>query len=174
MNISANYNLKMTYDQFGNFVDTHFFDKEEEKAIYIFEQVCLNLKNKKQSEYTMIELGSNQAYYSCLFRAIIDGVGNNKLCKNILLEPTEEYMHRGINHFNINGFSGIFERGGIGHYWCWHDRWHDKNIPSYSIDELMAKHNINQLDILHSDIDGNEIRLLETSTNAFKKRNINS
>lgn len=173
MTITKKYNLKMMYNQAGHNVNEDFMDTEEIEAIVTFEEVCLKLKKLNNGGYSMIELGSNQAYYSCLFRAIIDGVGNNIKCKNILLEPTPSHMERGINHFKLNGFEGLYERGGIGHYWCWHDRWHDNTIPTYTIDDLMAKYDITELDVLHSDIDGNEIRLLETSASAFKDRKIN-
>ena len=172
-NVTQKYNLKMDEDQFGRPVSEDFMDYSESAAIYSFEENCLALKEKNKEQYSMIELGSNQAYYSCLFRAIIDGVGKNIKCKNVLLEPTPEHMERGIKHFKKNGFNGLYERGGIGHYWCWNTQWHEKTIPSYTIDELMKKCDIEELDVLHCDIDGNEIRLLETSTSAFKDKKIN-
>ena len=173
MTITKKYDLKMIFDQAGDLVSEDFMDINETQSIISFEEACLKLKEKNNNSYSMIELGSNQAYYSCLFRAIIDGVGNNIKCKNILLEPTPSHMERGIRHFEKNGFTGLYERAGIGHYWCWNDRWHESTIPSYTIDELMEKHGISDLDVLHSDIDGNEIRLLETSTSAFKDKKIN-
>ena len=172
-NITEKYELKIKYDQFGNFVDKNYMDGSEIECISKFEKVCLQLKSNNIEKCTMIELGSNQADYSLLFRAIIDGVGVNKRCLNILLEPTPENMKRGQEHFLENKFDGIYESAGIGHYWCWNTRWHDHSIPSYTIDELMEKYGIESLDVLHSDIDGNEIRLLETSKSAFKEKKIN-
>ncbi len=173
MTITKKYNIKMLWDQAGDSVPEDFFDVSEFPCISKFEQCCLNLKSQNKEKYTMIELGSNQAYYSMLFRGIIDGENKNQKCKNIMLEPTPAHMIRGKKHFLHNNFEGIFEEGGIGHYWCWDTRWHDKSLPSYTIDELMKKHEIEQLDVLHSDIDGNEIRLLETSERAFKDKKIN-
>lgn len=173
MTITKKYKLKMICNQAGDAVHESFMDMDEVPAILAFEDACLELKAKNKDNYSMIELGSNQAYYSCLFRGIIDGVGNNIKCKNVLLEPTPNHMERGINHFKLNGFNGLYERGGIGHYWCFNTRWHDKTIPTYTIDELMEKYDISDLDVLHSDIDGNEIRLLETATSAFKDKKIN-
>lgn len=172
MTITEKYNIKVTYDQFGRQVAKNFVDESEIFCINAFEKTCLDLKQENKEKYTMIELGSNQAYYSLLFRAIVDGVGKNEKCVNILLEPTPENMERTKHHFSKNGFDGIYEAAGIGHYWCSGTRWHDKAIPSYTIDELMEKHGLSDLDILHSDIDGNEIRLLETSKTAFRDKKI--
>lgn len=172
MNITKKYNIKMSYNVYGASVPEDYVDQSEIQCILKFEEICLKLKELKNEHYTMIELGSNYAYYSMLFRAIIDGENKNKKCKNVMLEPTVEHLESGKQHFRSNGFEGIFERGGIGHYWCAGTRWHDKAIPSYTIDELMKKYDINHLDVLHSDIDGNEIRLLETSNLAFKEKKI--
>lgn len=172
MTITKKYGIKITFDQFKNKVPEDFVDESELTCINKLEEICLKLKSEDNYSYTMIELGSNQAYYSLLFRAIIDGVKNNNKCINVLLEPTPKFMESGKHHFSQNGFDGFFESGCIGHYWCSHINWHDKSIPSYTIDELMSKYNISELDILHSDIDGNEIRLLETSKNAFKDKKI--
>jgi hypothetical protein len=173
MTITKKYNIKMLCDQAGDRVPEDFLDASELPCIEKFEECCLDLKSQNRERYTMIELGSNQAYYSMLFRGIIDSDKKNQKCKNIMLEPTPEHMKRGKRHFFHNNFEGIFEEGGIGHYWCWHTRWHEKSLPSYTIDELMKKHYIDQLDVLHSDIDGNEIRLLESSERAFKDKKIN-
>lgn len=172
MTTTSKYGLKIKENQFGHSVAEDYIDGDEMICINKFEEICIKLKSELKEKYTMIELGSNQAYYSLLFRAIIDGVGHNEKCVNILLEPTPENMERGKSHFIQNGFEGIYENAGIGHYWCWDVRWHDKTLPSYTIDQLMAKNGLDELDILHSDIDGNEIRLLETSTDVFKQKKI--
>ena len=172
INITSKYGLKIFCNQFGHPVKEDFVDLDEIDCINAFEKICLDLKAQGQPKYSMIELGSNQAYYSMLFRAIIDGVGINDKCVNILLEPTPDYMERGKSHFERNGFTGIYDNGCIGHYWCWGTRWHDNNLKSYNIDELMEKYELSTLDILHSDIDGNEIRLIETSDRAFRDKKI--
>ena len=54
-----------------NQVDDNFYDASEEIVISHFEQNCIDLQKQNKKEYSMIELGSNQAYYSCLFKAIL-------------------------------------------------------------------------------------------------------
>jgi hypothetical protein len=110
----------------------------------------------------MIELGSNQAYYSCLFRAIIDGVNNNKKCFNVMLEPNDNNVNRGIDHFKMNGFHGSFVHAGIGN-----GELSDRNT---TLPEIMRHFNMHELDILHCDIDGYEIQMLETSGEIFSKK----
>jgi hypothetical protein len=171
-NITAKYHLKMICDQFGRAVPEDFYDTTETICIHQFERLCLELKRQERDHYTMIELGSNQAYYSTLFRAIIDGVGNNTRCRNIMVEPTDECIVRGRNHFALNGFDGIFTDQCIGHYWCWGTRWHDPSKQSVTIDDLLREYDLDELDVLHADIDGNEIKLLETATDAFRQQKI--
>ena len=102
--ITDKYGFIVKYNQFGREVDKNYFDKDEIILINNFENIVLELKNKNLDAYSMIELGSNQAYYSLLFKSIL----KNKNVKSIMVEPYEPYLVRGIEHFEINNYSGIF------------------------------------------------------------------
>ena len=98
------YGFKVKNDQFGRVVSSYFYDDLEIVAIKEFERHMLDMVNQDPNRlYTMIELGSNQAYYSLMFHAILKKLGATP--RNILIEASEENLNFGINHFNMNGFN---------------------------------------------------------------------
>jgi len=98
------YGFKVKNDQFGRVVSSYFYDDLEIVAIKEFERHMLDMvKQDPNRLYTMIELGSNQAYYSLMFHAILKKLGATP--RNILIEALEENLNFGINHFNMNGFN---------------------------------------------------------------------
>jgi len=170
-NLTLKYNIRIIFHQFGLANDEHFYDTSEDVCLKLFEKMCLGLKQRPQEKYTMIELGSNQAYYSILFRAIIDGVGSNRLCQNILVEPKIEHIKRGVINFLYNDFAGIFVNRCIG------NKRFDGNINewiqdqnSISFTDLLANNNITNIDVLHCDIDGAEKMLLDENAEIFKSK----
>ena len=69
--ITEKYGFTVKYNQFGREVNENYFDEDEMILIEKFEDIVLSLKNKNLETYSMIELGSNQAYYSLLFKSIL-------------------------------------------------------------------------------------------------------
>jgi hypothetical protein len=165
MNINEKYNLKIRYDQFGNVVPHNFYDVSEEKLILEFEKNVLELKNQNKSNYTMIEVGSNQAYYSCLFKKIL----HPKETCNIMIEPVDYAMKRGKANFELNGLSGIFINKFIGSdTWGLDGNLFSGRLPTNSfqkeeitLDELMVEYDIKFIDVLHCDIDQSELYMIE-------------
>lgn len=177
MNFNEKYNFKIKYDQFGNQVDNNFYDVSEETLISYFEQNCIDLQKENKKEYSMIELGSNQAYYSCLFKGIL---GNEKT-KNILVEPVEYAMIRGKENFKLNNYSGVFLSKCIGDSWGINKNLFETRLPSdtfgvedTTVKEIMNNYQLVELDILHCDIDQSELHMLETSADVFKNKNVNN
>jgi hypothetical protein len=166
MNITKKHGFKVKYDQFGRDVEEDFYDKDEWLLIEAFEKYVLNLKETKRNKFTMIELGSNQAYYSMLFKAILKEYDTT----NIMVEPTDEYMERGKHHFNINSYDGIFINKCIGKRWIAHS--YDFQKQETSVDQLIEDYNIEKLDVLHSDIDGAEFTMLEGAYESLKNKKI--
>lgn len=156
MTITQKYNFKVEVNQFGRKVDQYFQDNDEILLIEEFEKGILNLKKQNQSFYSMIELGSNQAYYSCMFKAMLRDFDTQ--C--IMVEKQKPYMERGINHFKLNGFDGEFLLKEIG--------------KDSSVDELIEKYNLSSLDVLHCDLDENEVIMLEGAVNSLKNKVIKS
>lgn len=165
MSITKKYNFKVDVDQFGNDVDEDWFDETEIILIEKFEECVLSLPNKLN--YTMIELGSNQSYYSLLFKSIL---GSDKT-KNIMVEPLENHIIRGENHFNLNNFKGVFINKGIGTKCQIHHT--DFQKPTTSIDELVDEYEIDEIDCLQCDIDGSEHLMIEGAINSLKTKKIN-
>lgn len=166
MTVTEKYGFKMFLDQFGVPVVENFYDTSELLLIEAFEKYVLDLKNKSKDLYTMIELGSNQAYYSMLFKSIL----KNKDTVTIMVEPTDEYMVRGKFHFNINNYDGIFINKCIGKTWVAHNSTFNKE--EVSVDQLVNDYNIEKLDVLHSDIDGAELTMLEGAAESLKNKKI--
>ena len=73
-----------------------------------------------------------------------------------LVEPDKENIKIGIYNFNNNGFEGNFINEFVGTgYW--------------EIDEFLAKNSISKVTILHSDIQGFEIQMLESASRSLSE-----
>lgn len=166
MSVTRKYGFKMKYNQFGNEVSEDFYDADEILLIEAFEKYVLDLKDKNKNLYTMIELGSNQAYYSMLFKAIL----KDHETLTLMVEPTDIYMERGKHHFNVNNYDGIFLNKCIGKKWIAHN--YEFNKEEISVDQLIKDYNIDKLDVLHSDIDGAELTMLEGAAESLKSKKI--
>lgn len=174
MNINEKYNLKIRYDQFGNVVPHNFYDVSEEKLILEFEKNVLELKNQNKSKYTMIELGSNQAYYSCLFKKIL----YPKETCNIMIEPVKYAMQRGKENFELNGLSGNFINKFIGSdTWGLEGNLFSGRLPTNSfevdqitLEQVMNEYKISFIDVLHCDIDQSELSMLEGNKKIFENK----
>lgn len=175
-NLTEKYGLVMFYDQFGRHVPSNFYDGGELPMLTQFEKAALDLKNTKSGLYTMIELGSNQAYYSCLFKGIL----GNANTKNILVEPVDYGMLRGKCHFRMNGFDGIFLDYSVGPFWGELGRHFPGRLPqnsfnkeSRTLEQIMKECQIDDLDLLHCDIDESEWIMLDTSRSVFVDKKVN-
>jgi predicted O-methyltransferase YrrM len=166
-NLSKKYNIKMKYDQHRHNVDEYYYDIEEELSIKLFENYVLSLQEKNKSKYNMIELGSNYSYYSMLFKKIL---GSDKTF-NVMVEPFIEYMQTGIEHFRINNLDGVFLNETISNP---ERRWNnvDFKCPSTTVDELIKRYNIEELDLLHCDIDETEIHALKGAKESLQNKKI--
>jgi hypothetical protein len=177
------YNFKVTHDQFGNRVPNHFHDELEIVAIRDFEKYMLQMiKSDPSKSYTMIELGSNQAYYSLMFHSILKKLGSNPI--NILVEAQEENLLRGVNHFKLNGFNAESRLYSIGTLEkvieALKTRWPDDAAercanfnPNWrTLSNIFEEFGLEELDVLHCDIDFCENVLFETSEDLFKQKKI--
>lgn len=165
-NYTSRYNFIQEVDQHGNPVPSDFFDQGEELGIKAFENIVLQLKHKPEP-HVMIELGSNQAYYACLFNAML----REYQTKTILLEPYDEFMLRSKRHFEINGFEAIFDNRSIGDTW---ESWkkHKFTNGEVTVDQLLKENGLDYVSILHSDIDGSEAKMLAGAVNSLKHKKI--
>lgn len=118
-------------------------EPQEEK---IFQEVLnsLNPKNEK----VMFELGSYWSFYSIWFKTIFP----NSKC--YMIEPELINLSYGKLNFRINNFKGTFINSFIGIET-------NKKINIISIDQFCSERKINFIDILHSDIQGSELEMLQ-------------
>lgn len=104
---------------------------------------------------TMIELGSYWAYYSLWFASQI------KNAKNYLIEPDPRRLEIGIKNFELNNKNGTFKRGFVGRM---KDTEPDITGAEWiAIDDFIESEGIEHINILHSDIQGAEAEMLETT-----------
>ena len=178
-NISPNvkYNFKVVTDQFGYSVTENFYDIHEIEMINRFEEVCLKLvENEDKLVFSMIELGSNQAYYSLLFHKIL--LKYSKVPVNILVESNVDAIPRGIKHFEMNNCIGKFFNSIIGNMDTVKRLPHllklneESGIKISTLTNIMLQENINYLDVLHCDIDYAEYDMLMTSKEVFQNKQI--
>lgn len=101
----------------------------------------------------MLELGAMWAHYSMwMLQARPEG-------RAILVEPDDDGIEAGRRNFADHGYAGTFEQGFVGN-------------GQITVDDLMVRHGIDRLHILHSDIQGAEVQMLEGAAEAFAARRI--
>jgi hypothetical protein len=164
MTRAEKYNFKIGINQHKQAVPAFWEDVQEKGLIDLFEGCCLNLKEKNKPHYSMIELGSNWAYYSLLFKHIL---GKDKtLC--IMIEPVEESLQVGKSNFALNDCEGVFYKKGIGSSMEFYGE--QVSIETITLNELLKLHNINEIDILHCDIDTAEVQMIKSNIDFFQNK----
>jgi len=137
----------------------------------IFNNILSKISNKKNP--IMIELGCYYALWSLLFRQKYPNG------KNILIEINEKSLNVGKKNFELNGFDYSSYWGGIfiedsGNYRKdskdikyikREGKYYNPNTGKITGQELdfkkiLFKENINQIDLLHMDIQGSELSFL--------------
>ena len=123
-------------------------EPQEEKCFY-------ELLKYMPENATMIELGSYWAYYSLWFGAAV------KNAKNYLIEPDPRRLEIGRKNFALNQKTGSFHRGYLGNVI---DTDPDLNgAKRISIDDFLEEEKIEQVNVLHSDIQGAEHEMLKSA-----------
>ena len=104
---------------------------------------------------TMLELGSYWAFYSMWFLKVVPGAH----C--YMVEPEEAGLKSGKENFELNDLQGDFTRAFIG------NECKESSPPILTVDWILSNKNIPFLDLLHSDIQGYELQMLEGASNSF-------
>lgn len=126
-------------------------EPEEEKC---FEQII----DLMPPGACMLELGAFWGFYSMAFQRKVTNA------KNYLIEPDKHAILSGKNNFKLNNFKGEFFRYFIS------DKAEHNATPSISVDVFLQRQHIPHLNILHSDIQGFELKMLQGSVESFQKR----
>jgi hypothetical protein len=119
------------------------------------EEFCFQevLKQIKQESPVMIELGSYWAHYSMWFlQKFNNGVA-------YMVEPYINHLETGMNNFRINGYLGNFIYQDVAKF-------------SFEVDKFIDENKIERLTILHCDIQGNEVSMLEVSEKSLRSHAI--
>jgi hypothetical protein len=111
-----------------------FHEPQEEYAFY---EVLKRITDGS----SMLEVGCYWAWYSMWFNKDV------KNAKNYLIDCDQNYLDVGINNFNLNNMVGEFELN------C---------VPNFTMEYFFEKYKLDFLNILHSDIQGFEMDLLNS------------
>lgn len=124
---------------YNNFSDILVINRGVHEPLeeFVFQTVLARLPERP----VMLELGAYWCHYSmwCL-TARPEG-------RTFLVEPDGERLASGEENFLRNGFSGQFERGFVG-------------PGQFEVDVFMAREGLPKLDILHCDIQGAELDMI--------------
>ncbi len=153
--------MKITLGSYYDYGNTHLLIENkgvhEPQEEFAFAEILPSIRAGGR----MMELGSYWAFYSMWFAKVVPDA------KCLMIEPDPHKMNFGKLNFKLNHLSGIFDSGFIT------DQIDLKpSIPFYSVDFLMLKHNIDHLSILHSDIQGYELQMLEGCNVALTENKI--
>jgi hypothetical protein len=127
-------------------------EPQEERA---FAEVLHHLSNSG----VMVELGAYWGFYSMWFLKECPGG------RAILIEPDAKHLLSGRQNFEMNGFHGEFEAGYVGK----RTGLARDGTPMTTLDELVRRQQIERLTILHSDIQGAELDMLEGGRETFER-----
>lgn len=120
---------------------------------------------------TMIELGGFWSYYSLWF------LMNHQQRKSIVLEPEPTHLDVGRANAQLNGLSPEFRQGFAGSSYSPAEPFRtevsgEMLLPRYSVEHLMSTRRWTSLTLLHCDIQGAEVEVLESCRAMFLARKI--
>jgi len=111
---------------------------------------------------TMLELGSNWGFYSLWFaREVPEAV-------NYLVEPDANYLENGRRNFALNQKEAIFEQAYAGGK----TGTAEDGVAIIALDPFCEKHGIEHLHLLHADIQGAEVEMLQGAEALFNRQAI--
>jgi FkbM family methyltransferase len=137
-------------------------EPQEERA---FHEVVSRLPG----DATMIELGGYWAYYTNWF--LMDQPGRTGL----VIEPDPIHLEVGKTNASLNSLSPIFRHGFAGRRSIAQAKFKTANgadlrLPCFSVPQLLAEMRWKKLDVLHCDIQGAEVEILESCVPLLKSR----
>ena len=139
-------------------------EPQEEKVFY---EILKHVGDKP----TMLELGAYWAYYSLWFRRTFPDA------TSFMVEPILNNFELAKRNFKLNGLEGHFIYGCIGDSYLDNTtfvNWNKDRIdmPQFSVDHIIEANNIEFLDVLHSDIQGAEVDMLNGCLKSIENNKI--
>lgn len=137
-------------------------EPQEEKVFY-------DVLQSLPSNAIMVELGAYWGYYSLWFQKEISNA------TTYLVEPDYKNLLIGKKNFSINQYNGEFTHAMVGSYSAKEHpftNWDYETflIPQISIDDFVKTKQIPYIHILHSDIQGAEVDMLEGCKKLIKEK----
>lgn len=153
--------IRITLGSYYDYGNTHLLVENkgvhEPQEEYVFQQVLPFIREGG----TMMELGSYWAFYSLWFASVV------KRARCMMIEPDPHKMNFGKLNFKLNALNGEFRLGFIDGYTN-----EGPAIPFYNVDHLMKLFRVDFLDILHSDIQGYEFKMLQGAKSALSNKKV--
>lgn len=109
-----------------------------------------------------LEMGAYWGFYSLWLKTV------HREAHCHLIEPDAANLQSGKMNFAINGMAAEFENAFVGDM----DSRPDRGAPTISVDGYCLRKNIPHLHLLHSDIQGFELKMLAGARRMFSGRNI--
>jgi hypothetical protein len=125
----------------------------EPQEEYAFQEVLKQIAPKG----IMLEMGAYWSFYSMWFNKMISDA------YNIMIEPDKFNLEQGKRNFKLNKMKGVFVQGFIG------NKYSNDSVEIFSVDYLFSKFKIESLQILHSDIQGYELEMIDGASESLKK-----
>ncbi len=116
---------------------------------YIFQEMI----KKLQPAPIMLELGAYWGHYSMWLKQ------KYPKASVYLIEPDEGNLQVGINNFRQNNYKGTFTKAFVGK-------------DGFTVDNFLMKKKYQKIDVLHSDIQGYELEMLEGASKALDRQQI--
>lgn len=136
---------------YGDFSDILIINRGVHEPL---EEFCFQqLLGKLDGTPTMLELGAYWGHYSLWFRSKF------KHGNSYLVEPAAENLKIGQKNFSDNGYSGTFINDLV-------------REEGFVVDKFMDENNLETLHILHSDIQGAEVEMLDGAKNSLLSNKI--
>jgi len=117
---------------------------------FVFQELLKHLPPAPQ----MIELGAYWAHYSMWLKKV------RPQAKNIMVEPNPTCLAAGRSNFARNGFVGEFIQAAV-------------SRGAWQVDQFLQSRTLDQVDILHVDIQGLEVEMMEGARDALRNARIN-
>jgi hypothetical protein len=143
---------------YGSFSDILIFNRGVHEPLeeYVFQQVLRTLPAMPDPQTAvMVELGAYWAHYAMWF------LQYHPQGRAIMVEPGAEERRAGEANFERNGYSGTFIAAKVG-------------SGGVAVDGLMAERGIEQLTILHADIQGAEVEMLRGAKSSLANQRIDN
>ncbi len=114
---------------------------------YVFQE----LLSRMPAAPVMLELGAYWGHYSMWLKRVRPGA------TVVMVEPKKRWLQAGRENFALNGFDGEFIQGFVAQ-------------GQFEVDRFLAERAIEHLDVLHCDIQGFELQMLEGAAGALARQ----